>query len=280
MQDIDRYVDEHAADYVAMLQRMVRQPSVAAQRVGMAETARVGRGAARGVGAAPQQYDTRGGFPGRLRASCPARSSEDAQLLQPLRRPAGRAARPLGARSLGLRGAGRPALGPRRGRQQGQPRRPDRRGRRLPPGAGRAAAARQVHRRGRGGDRLAPPGHFTEDHPDLCRADGCIWEFGGVDLEGRPLIHLGLKGMCYVELRGAGRGGRPALSVATIVPNAAWRLVWALTRSRGRTSGSASPASTTGCRPPTDAERAALERMPDTEAQQLEKSASTGSCSA
>jgi len=42
---------------------------------------------------------------------------------------------------------------------------------------------------------------FAKAHPDFCQADACIWESGGRGIDGRPSIQLGLKGICYVELR-------------------------------------------------------------------------------
>jgi acetylornithine deacetylase/succinyl-diaminopimelate desuccinylase-like protein len=70
---------------------------------------------------------------------------------------------------------------------------------------------------------------FVESHQELLRADVCIWEFGGVDHRDIPMQYLGLRGICYVELSvktaemdvHSGLGG-------SIFPNAAWRLVWAL----------------------------------------------------
>jgi len=70
---------------------------------------------------------------------------------------------------------------------------------------------------------------FVEEHQDLLAADACIWEFGGVDHRDIPMQYLGLRGICYVELSvqtanldvHSGLGG-------SIFPNAAWRLVWAL----------------------------------------------------
>jgi acetylornithine deacetylase/succinyl-diaminopimelate desuccinylase-like protein len=66
------------------------------------------------------------------------------------------------------------------------------------------------------------------------KADACIWEFGGVDHEETPVQYLGLRGICYVELSveianidvHSGLGG-------SIFPNAAWRLVWALNSLKG-----------------------------------------------
>jgi len=71
-----------------------------------------------------------------------------------------------------------------------------------------------------------PP--FIDKHKSLFKANCGIWEFGGVDHEGRPNIWLGLKGMLYVELRARGSTIDTHSARAPIIPNAAWRLVWAL----------------------------------------------------
>ncbi len=76
---------------------------------------------------------------------------------------------------------------------------------------------------------------FIEQHLELLSgADGCLWEFGGVDYEDRPETVLGMRGDVYVELRArtlahdahSGIGG-------SIFPNAAWRLTWALSTLKG-----------------------------------------------
>ncbi len=69
---------------------------------------------------------------------------------------------------------------------------------------------------------------FVRAHREELRADGCIWEAGYKDAAGRPTISLGLKGICYLDLRVRGAAKDAHSSVGTIVPNAAWRLVWAL----------------------------------------------------
>lgn len=69
---------------------------------------------------------------------------------------------------------------------------------------------------------------FCRNHPDLLAADGCIWEFGYKDADGRLQVSLGVKGIVYVELvcRGASQDLHSAQ--AAIVPSPAWRLVQAL----------------------------------------------------
>lgn len=58
--------------------------------------------------------------------------------------------------------------------------------------------------------------------------DGCLWEFGGKDINERPTLTCGLKGIAYVELHAHGAKRDLHSSTAAIVWDPAWRLVWAL----------------------------------------------------
>jgi acetylornithine deacetylase/succinyl-diaminopimelate desuccinylase-like protein len=69
---------------------------------------------------------------------------------------------------------------------------------------------------------------FVAKHADRIRADGCIWEAGYKDAAGRPTISLGLKGIAYFDLRVRGIAKDAHSSLGTILPNAAWRMTWAL----------------------------------------------------
>jgi len=62
----------------------------------------------------------------------------------------------------------------------------------------------------------------------IVTVDGCIWEAGYKDPTGRPTISLGCKGDVYVELRARSANMDLHSSWASVVPNAAWRLTWAL----------------------------------------------------
>ncbi len=72
-------------------------------------------------------------------------------------------------------------------------------------------------------------GAFVEQHADMLQADACIWEEGGVNESGKPVLYCGMRGIAYFELHvktiaydaHSGVGG-------SLMPNAAWRLVWAL----------------------------------------------------
>jgi acetylornithine deacetylase/succinyl-diaminopimelate desuccinylase-like protein len=41
---------------------------------------------------------------------------------------------------------------------------------------------------------------FADGHRGLLEADGCLWETGEKDAARRPVLTLGVKGICYVEL--------------------------------------------------------------------------------
>jgi acetylornithine deacetylase/succinyl-diaminopimelate desuccinylase-like protein len=69
---------------------------------------------------------------------------------------------------------------------------------------------------------------FVREHTDLLKSHGSIWEEGGINNEGRPINNLGRRGILAVELqartlrRDAHSGG------AHLLPNAAWRLIRAI----------------------------------------------------
>ncbi len=87
--------------------------------------------------------------------------------------------------------------------------------------------------------------HFTKPNSSLLKADGCIWEgailfpsedtSSGGDTLSIPTparVVCGLKGVAYFEVKVGGPPKFPNRDVhsgsAAAVPNAAWRLVWAL----------------------------------------------------
>ena len=105
---------------------------------------------------------------------------------------------------------------------------------------------------------------FVEHNPQKLKADGCVWEFGGVNHEGRPNQSLGMRGICYVELVAqtgtldahSGLGG-------SIFPNAAWRLTWALSTLKGQDERIRIPGYYDNVRPPTKRDLELLAALPD-----------------
>jgi acetylornithine deacetylase/succinyl-diaminopimelate desuccinylase-like protein len=105
---------------------------------------------------------------------------------------------------------------------------------------------------------------FIKNNVDLLKADACMWEFGGVDHRDVPLLYLGLRGICYVELSvetaatdvHSGLGG-------SIFPNAAWRLVWALATLKGEDERIRIPGFYDGIRSPSARDRQLMEALPE-----------------
>lgn len=112
---------------------------------------------------------------------------------------------------------------------------------------------------------------FIEQHQALLAADGCIWEFGSVDYEGRPQMTLGMRGLCYVELtvETAGMDAHSGLG-GSIFHNAAWRLVWALNSLKDQNERILIPGFYDNARPPTARDLELLAAQPD-EAEELRK---------
>jgi acetylornithine deacetylase/succinyl-diaminopimelate desuccinylase-like protein len=104
---------------------------------------------------------------------------------------------------------------------------------------------------------------WVEEHRELLAADACIWEGGGVTWEGLPMVTLGVKGLLYVELTCQTISHDAHSSYATVLPNAAWRLVWALSTIKAPDERILIEGFYDDVRPPTPEERAAVEAMPD-----------------
>lgn len=104
---------------------------------------------------------------------------------------------------------------------------------------------------------------FVEAHRELLSADACVWEGSGVTWEGLPMVPLGVKGLLYVELACATISHDAHSSYGTVLPNAAWRLVWALNTIKGPDERVLIEGFYDDVRPPTPEERVAIEEMPD-----------------
>jgi acetylornithine deacetylase/succinyl-diaminopimelate desuccinylase-like protein len=106
--------------------------------------------------------------------------------------------------------------------------------------------------------------NFVKTHKELLAADACIWEFGGVDYRDVPIQYLGLRGICYVELSvetaatdtHSGLGG-------SIFPNAAWRLVWALSTLKDKNERIQLPGYYDAVVPPSEKDRQLMAALPD-----------------
>jgi acetylornithine deacetylase/succinyl-diaminopimelate desuccinylase-like protein len=108
--------------------------------------------------------------------------------------------------------------------------------------------------------------HFAaiaKQHAELLRAVGCLWEGTGFDIQDRPVLWLGTKGLLYVQLEVQGTGRDAHSGQAPILPSAAWRLVQALASLRGRDGRVRIPGFYETVRSATGAELVALANQPD-----------------
>lgn len=105
---------------------------------------------------------------------------------------------------------------------------------------------------------------FIKENLDLLKADACIWEFGGVDHRGVPMQYLGLRGICYVELSVESLGTDVHSGLGgSILPNAAWRLTWALSSLKGPDERIRIPGFYDNILPPSARDRELMDALPD-----------------
>ncbi len=112
---------------------------------------------------------------------------------------------------------------------------------------------------------------FVQEHLDLLRSHGAVWEEGQINSDGQPLLSLGRRGILYVQLeaqtltRDAHSGG------ASSLPNAAWRLLWALASLRDPQGLILIPGFYDRARPPSARDLAIFAAQPSEEARQREE---------
>ena len=105
---------------------------------------------------------------------------------------------------------------------------------------------------------------FVTQNMDKLKADACIWEFGGVDHRDVPMQYLGLRGICYVELSVESLGTDVHSGLGgSILPNAAWRLTWALTSLKGVDERILIPGFYDDVVPPSARDRELMAKLPD-----------------
>ncbi len=264
MQRAFDFVDAHKSRFSEELQTLVRQPSIAAQGVGMEETAQLVREALERVGATVRIIPTKG-FPvvyaelkGDSDRTLVSYNHYDVQPPEPLelwKYP------PFGAEIHDGKMFGRGVS--------------DNKGNFM----SRVQAVEAILRtRGslpismkwvlEGEEEIGSVNlpSFVHEHPDLLQGDGCIWEAGYKDVDDRPVIRLGMKGIIDVQLRARGARMDYHSSQAVILPNPAWDLVWALSTLKGPDGRVRIPGFYDDIAPISEAEREALARIPINEA--------------
>lgn len=268
MQDIFRHVDDQLNECIAGLTELCKLPSVSAQNSAIDETAEHVSALLRGLGFEARVLPKPGGYP-VVYAEQPGRSSRtllfydhyDVQPAEPLELWSSPPFQPT-LRDGKLYGRG---VSDNKGNI-----------------AARLAALRAWKEvRGElpcavkfcieGDEEIGSPHmeEFVEQHRELLAADACVWEGGGVTWEGIPQLTLGVKGLLYAELESNTVNRDAHSSYGTVLPNAAWRLAWALASIKGSDERVLIEGFYDTVRPATPEERAAVEAMPSEEAETL-----------
>ncbi|WP_307190254.1 M20/M25/M40 family metallo-hydrolase [Geomicrobium sp. JCM 19039] len=104
-------------------------------------------------------------------------------------------------------------------------------------------------------------GDFAEKYKEKIKADACIWENGYKNTDGSLQVRLGVKGMLYLELQVQGANTDMHSSNAAIIPNPAWRLVWALSTLKDENEKILIPGFYDGVQAPNESENQLLEDM-------------------
>lgn len=231
MEDVFAYVERNQEKFVERLQWLCRQPSIAAQNVGIRETATMVAQLMRDVGITPEMYATDGapvvyGAVGSGPRTLLIYNHYDVQPPEPLEL---WESPPFAAEIRGGKLFARGAA--------------DNKGNLV---ARLCAVEAWLNTRGSlplavkfvvEGEEEVSSAHlhqFVRQHQDLIQADGCLWEAGGKDLQENPGLYMGAKGILYVELEAQGANRDLHSSSATTIPNPAWRLVWALATLKDR----------------------------------------------
>jgi acetylornithine deacetylase/succinyl-diaminopimelate desuccinylase-like protein len=233
MNDILEYIDQHRDEYIAMLQRACQQPSISTQNVGIPEMAELCRSMLANVGVEARIVPIEGGNPvvlgtveGPSQRVLNIYNHYDVQPPEPLdlwesdpfaaEIRDGRVWARGVADNKGHLVARICALDAWRNVRGDLP-----------------LTMRFIYE---GEEEIGSPNleRFVHEHrAEITPADGCIWEGGGKGFDGRVRLSAGLKGICYVELFVRSVNTDMHSSRASIVPDAAWRLIWALSSLKG-----------------------------------------------
>ncbi len=113
-------------------------------------------------------------------------------------------------------------------------------------------------------------GALAEQYSALLQADGCLWEGSSFDASGRPELVMGTKGLLYVQLDVEGTGVDAHSGAAPILPSAAWLLVQALATLRTPAGHIRIPGFYDAVLPPSEEQLAAITDQPNKDAEMRE----------
>jgi acetylornithine deacetylase/succinyl-diaminopimelate desuccinylase-like protein len=109
---------------------------------------------------------------------------------------------------------------------------------------------------------LGDLGGFADRHRDLLRSDGVLLIDAGFTRDNNSPVHLGMAGSLGVELRVRTGSNDPYFIWTQLIPDAAYRLTWALAGLKGPDERVLVDGFYDGVRPPTDAEALLMREYP------------------
>jgi acetylornithine deacetylase/succinyl-diaminopimelate desuccinylase-like protein len=104
---------------------------------------------------------------------------------------------------------------------------------------------------------------FVRKHQDLLCCQGALWEGGGINVKGQPVMTLGFRGILAVELALKTMAVDAHSGLAHALPNAAWQLVGVLESLKGSDGRVRIAGFYDAVRPPTARDLELLAEMPD-----------------
>ncbi|MCX7601680.1 MAG: M20/M25/M40 family metallo-hydrolase [Meiothermus sp.] len=118
-----------------------------------------------------------------------------------------------------------------------------------------------------GNEEVGSPGiaRFVQDHLDLLKCDGALWEEGGIDFEERPGTSLGRRGILAVELEVQTLSRDAHSGSAHILPSAAWRMVRVLASLKDENERILIPGFYDHVKPISELDLELFRRLPDSE---------------
>lgn len=116
-----------------------------------------------------------------------------------------------------------------------------------------------------GAEEIGSPGlpEFLAAHAGELRADACLWESGGVDADGHPVVYAGMKGVVGFELRCRVASQDLHSSLGAVVDNPLYRLAAAIATLRDADGRATIDGFLDDVEPPAPADEAAMLAHPD-----------------
>jgi acetylornithine deacetylase/succinyl-diaminopimelate desuccinylase-like protein len=112
---------------------------------------------------------------------------------------------------------------------------------------------------------------WVQEHERELAADAAVWEEGGIEVDETPIVRLGARGLLYVELTVQTIARDAHSGQANLLPNAAWRLTWALASLKGPDERILIPGFYDAVRNPTPTEEDLLRAAPKGAADVMEE---------